>query len=608
MPDKKERSASICSTCIPNERGSALVLVMFIALLFTILGVTVLSAAVGGAQRTETRKNDVQSLHLAEKTLEETIAYITAELESRVVQSNKSNKSQAELANDINSYLGSLRPSDLRAASTELTAANGKIKDIDYQAGQSVSYKLILTAEADVNGVQRELTQEIIFDTFPDFLKYTLGTEGDLTINGSPEVTGNIYAGNRLFINDEAQYYFNLNSLTLPSSPFELIEGGGLKDSGEAHIQSLDDVIYTQNGRSISAADMLDPNGLERKTDWTGTISMDKLRIKSQRKFVQMNVEESFLDKVMEAIGDRAGVDRSYVRDKINSEELAEFLSAYMPKYEVPGDIPVKPSVPEESENSEEFDEPDVSEVPKAPEESEELDEAEVPEMPIEPEEPDAAKLWANYREQIGQFTKPKQSIVLKGNMIFDGVELDGIEYENGIKNGWYIVNGNLKIDNYSDEAIQITANILVTGNLEIRGNVQLDSTMFVQGSTTVEDASIGGIGAVIISKGEILVNRLDAFASTTQTLNAFFYTDNTAKLYGVGSIFSLNGGFFAKESLTVNAVRGEASPGGSVILVNKTGLIRFTAKYDDQIYMKQVEGLPRVNNVSVKVGNIRLK
>lgn len=36
---------------IREERGSALVLVMFIVLLLTILGLTVLTAAVGGAQR-----------------------------------------------------------------------------------------------------------------------------------------------------------------------------------------------------------------------------------------------------------------------------------------------------------------------------------------------------------------------------------------------------------------------------------------------------------------------------------------------------------------------------------------------------------------------------
>lgn len=52
---------------LASQQGSVLVLVMFIVLLLTILGVGVLSATVGGAKRAETRENDVQSLHLAQK-------------------------------------------------------------------------------------------------------------------------------------------------------------------------------------------------------------------------------------------------------------------------------------------------------------------------------------------------------------------------------------------------------------------------------------------------------------------------------------------------------------------------------------------------------------
>ncbi|WP_422658547.1 hypothetical protein ACK8P5_23245 [Paenibacillus sp. EC2-1] len=570
MPDKKD------SARISEERGSALVLVMFIALLFTILGVTVLSAAVGGAQRTETRKNDVQSLHLAEKTLEETVAYITAELESKVKLSNNSNKDDLDYL--INNYLSNLKNNNvILPTSTELTDAEGQIMDIDYERieeyGQPVSYKLTLLAQADVNGVQRELIQEVVFDTFPDFLKYTLGSEANLTINGSPEVTGNIYAGVKLYVSDEAQYDFHSNSLTMKSTPFELKPSEGLKDSGEAHIQSLKDVMYTQNDKSgsMSAADML-----EEGIIWPGILPMDKLKIKNHRKFVQMNVEESFLDKVMEAIGNRAGVDRGYVRSKISEVGLAEFLGDYLLKYDVsiPGTLPVRPLVPEDS---------------------------------LEPED---IMLWTDYRNAIERFTRPADSQVIKGDLVFDGVELAGIQYKDGVsKSGkWYVVDGNMKIDNYSDHAMFIHANLLVSGNLEIRGNVQLDSTVFVLGSTLVEDASIGGSGAVVISKGPILVNRFDAFKETTQTLNAFFYTDATAELYGVGSIFSLNGGFFAKGDLTVNAVRGEAKDGGDVIQVNNTGLIRFRANYNNQVYIEQGAGLPRVNNISVRVGNVRLK
>ncbi|WP_054957504.1 hypothetical protein [Paenibacillus dakarensis] len=573
MPDKKD------AVRVTNEQGSALVLVMFIALLLTILGTAVLSAAIGGAQRTETRKNDVQSLHLAEKALEETIAYITAELESKVKLSNDSNR--GDLHRAIDSYLRSLDGSigaEL-STSTELEQANGRITGIEYKpAGDSVSYTLILTAEADVNGVQRELTQEVVFDTYPDFLKYVLGSEGNLTINGSPEVRGNIYAGKKLYISDTALYDYKSNNLSLPSSPFELTAAGGKTGSGEAHVQSLDEVIYSRSDRtgSRSAAEML-----KEPDPWPGILPMDKLIIKNHRKFVQMNVEESFLDKVMEAIGEgRAGVDRNHVRGKIRDQGLADYLGNYFTKVELPLVKPVQPLVPEDSE------------------------------------EPEDIELWRSYyeelnsyNEKIDQITNPDETLVIKGDLTIDGIEMKKIEYMGGPgERPWYIVDGNLKMDNYNEELMKVAANLLVTGSLEIRGDVQLDSTMFVLGRTTVEDASIRGAGAVVISKGPVLVNRFDAFQNTTETLNAFFYTDATAELYGVGSIFSLNGGFFAKGDLTVNAVRGEAKDGGSVIQVNDNGLIRFTANYDEQVYVTHAAGLPRVNNISVQVGHVKLK
>lgn len=86
-----------------SERGSALVLVMFIVLLLTILGVTVLSATIGGARRAETRENDVQSLHLAQKSIDEAIAYITANLNKKIQVS--SNTTQAQFDQEIEMFL-----------------------------------------------------------------------------------------------------------------------------------------------------------------------------------------------------------------------------------------------------------------------------------------------------------------------------------------------------------------------------------------------------------------------------------------------------------------------------------------------------------------------
>ncbi|MFD2411783.1 hypothetical protein [Paenibacillus rhizoplanae] len=573
-----------------EERGSALVLVMFIVLLLTILGLSVLTAAVGGAQRTETRKNDVQSLHLAEKTLDEAVAYITSSLNKRVAASV--DMSQAEVDAAIKGFLSNLKsmnnpeetgnPSAL-FASTDLHQSDGGkaigtivdiTEPITTEQGQSVSYTVTLTAQAEVNGVVRKLKQNVVVDTYPDFLKYTLGSENNLIINGSPYIKGNIYAGNRLEISDTA-YYTYLDQRSFLSTPFEL--------DGEAHVQSLDKLVYkAQDRKELTGNEVTEAS----------IISADKVKIKSHRSFVEVNVKSSFIDKVQEAVG--TGASRQSILDNMNNHSLAAYLTS---NYEAIFDHTVLPPKPDPADTTEE-----------------------------------GIQALEEYAKAVNILTNPKKSLVYAGDLTIDGTELTGINYTQktssaypDAKHYWYIIDGNLTIDNYGGPTpIDIRANILVTGKVQIRGKVRFDSTIFAlkesnvpnggeDFTTVVEDAFIEGLNGkelVLMSQGQILINRLAAFDNTEPApLAAFFYTDSDAQLYGVGSIFSLIGGFFAKGDLTINAVRGTALRGDSDINIQgNNSLIRFKAIYNDRIFTDQQAGLPRVKAVNIRVGDLRLE
>lgn len=112
------------------------------------------------------------------------------------------------------------------------------------------------------------------------------------------------------------------------------------------------------------------------------------------------------------------------------------------------------------------------------------------------------------------------------------------------------------------------------------------------------------------MSKGGILLNRIEAFSSTPTTIKGFFYTEAAADLYGVGSVFWLDGGFFAKGDLTVNAVVGDAVGGASDIEVNPSSNVgsRFRVTYNEGVYADQQAGLPRIQQVNVRVGKLELK
>lgn len=571
-----------------EERGSALVLVMFIVLLLTILGLSVLTAAVGGAQRTETRKNDVQSLHLAEKTLDEAVAYITARLNEAVKDSV--DMSQEQLNAQIDAFLTSLNGStNPLTASTDLKQASGDkavgriikvTKGAPTQRGESIRYTLSLSAQAEVNGVVRNLTQNMSIDTYPDFLNYTLGSENNLIINGSPYIEGNIYAGNTLRISDTADYRYDLIDRSYVSTPFEL--------NGEAHVQSLNKLEYKPH----------DSSGILTGNEVTDKHIIDsaQVKIKNRRSFVEVNVKSSFVDKVQEAIG--PGASRQQILNHMDSGSLGEYLSS---TYDAVFDHPVLPQKPDMEDTSEEG-------------EKARQDYAEA------------------YDKAVKLLTNPTKSLVYNGDLTIDGKDLSGINYTQKTSSGypnpthyWYIVDGNLTINNYGgDNPIDIRTNILVTGKVQIRGKVRFDSTIFTlkesaspngaeDFTTVIEDASIQGLNGkelVLISRGQILINRLAAFDNTEPTpLDAFFYTDSDAKLYGVGSIFSLRGGFFAKGNLTINAVRGTAIGKAEEIDIQpNNNLIRFKAVYNDQVFTHQQAGLPRVKTVNIRVGELKLE
>ncbi|NQX47218.1 hypothetical protein HQN87_17945 [Paenibacillus tritici] len=574
---------------------------MFIVLLLTILGMGVLSATVGGAVRTETRENDVQSLHLAQKGLDESTAYIQARL-AKITDINP---------DKLEDVLSGLDKKGLNV-STELgMGSSGMIDYIEYKdksiGEQTRQYYIDVEASALVNGVQRTLQQRITIDTYPDFLKYAFGSEQNVYLNGAPLLKGNIYAGDKLIVSNRAEYKYLGDSGLKKPTMFPQIQPNGIDPAnlGEVYVQSLNNIeyhVFEPSGNGGESKILADSPDMKQTVKDIMGISLDKVKIKEQKKFVQINVEESFVDKLVEATSpsndNAAEALRDWLGDKSPSE-LTQWLKAGS-LIDVKT-IALPPEKPAQSEGESDLDY------------QSRLDQYD-------------NELEAYHRF----FMDMNQSCRVDGNLTIDGNDFFGITFTEAAKRGsrpkWIVVDGNLNIMNNKADFISIKANILVTGNVTIKGNVSFDSTMFVLGHTTVEDAVISGLGTgtdkkelVLISKGPVLVNRIDAFSNADpDEMNAFFYTDDEAKLYGVGSIFWLKGGFFSKGDLTVNAVLGNTSePLGEV---NPSKLIfsepqvteprareRFRVIYNYKVYTDQQASLPRVRKVNIAVSPMRL-
>ncbi|SDF21731.1 hypothetical protein SAMN04488542_10777 [Fontibacillus panacisegetis] len=582
---------------IRNERGYALVLVMFMVVIFLILATAVMGAALGGANRTEKAEDNVQSLHLAEKTLDEAVAYLVAQYDGKAMR-------PVDLAIDMRqTKLDELKN---KITNTKLNSAGGKLISIEPLplAADHTSYSVKLTAEAIVNETRRTLQQEVIISSYPEFLNYAFGSEKDVIINGavySPK--GSVYAGNELKIDNWADYkYFTIDKWIKAAYPRL-----DLKDDNKVFVQSLDAIkVHNLTGVTPRGREEGDYTSYLRSSnplieDLLG-ISKNQIQIRSNKKFVSINVEETFIDKATEATGiDTA---RSEIKNAIDSGNYTAFsdklVSYGVTKMNAP---PVKPTPPLDLNDTNAMNE--------------------------------YLSKKADYDNYIAQFKNITGSKLFDGDLELDGIEYKALEFTNNAQQGvngssvkWFIVNGDLKIMNYNpnlNEKLTIKGNILVTGDVTISGNVLVDATIYTLGETTLQDAIIRGMGddrkqLMMISKGKIFINRVDApsnhgsySSSNPNTLDAFFYTDDTAELYGVGSIFWLNGGFFSKGTLTINAVRGDVEDTGSDFNFHITEAerdkdkSRFVIEYNDQFFENQSAALPRVEKLSVQVKSRRL-
>ncbi|NIK77293.1 hypothetical protein FHS15_002429 [Paenibacillus castaneae] len=578
---------------IRNERGYALLLVIFMMMLFVLLGVAILGASLGGAARTETRENDVQSLHLAEKTLNEAVTNIVMKYDG------KDDISLEELSDYMNELKNNANPLTGKNTSTELSGANAALKDITIVKGSNEQrYTLTLTSEATVNGVKRKLVQNVLIDSYPEFLQYAFGSEQDVIINGAAYGLGNIYAGHELLLDNKAKYMYNSKNLE-QSTQYPKIDGGVFVSSARA-IKYYDEVLADYESISMN-----DQNELQNLLG----ITYENINIKDSSKFISINVEESFLDKAAIAAGNGIGT-RDSLKAVFNVHNVEPFINQLSSKYGVkrvaPRSEPALPDWDNETEVNKYNTELDL------------------------------------YNKYISIFnSKNSESIIFDGNLTLDGVIYKQLLYGNEAKasDKWFIVNGDLIIDNLSTDELNIKANILVTGNVNIRGKkIKVDSTIFCLGigsstpATIVQDAEIKGIKEngktkqlVLISKADILLNRFDAFTNFGEyaggniiqnRLDAFFYTDGEAELYGVGSTLWLNGGFFAKGKLTINAVLGNVTEdiaGGKInfntLQTNVSKLnSRFIIDYNDDFFEDQYSGLPRVKQISVMIGNRKLE
>jgi len=266
---------------IKNERGSTLVVVLLMMMVFTVLGLSILSTSLGGAKRTEKREEQVTNDLEAIRHLNEAVAYIkeTVNQEFNVKNPDMSIRAYQNLIQD-------------------------DIIDNKYQyqiTNISNTYETINENEDFTRVLQvtsGNYTQKVYITGMPSFLKYAVGSRGTLTLNGSTYVEeGNIYAKNELIIANEAKYIFNGDSL-VEKTTFPSVAN---KDKSLLFLEK--EMIDLCSGNCYNGTEKIKssfhPLKLENLDDAFDPNS--PIYSKENTEFVEVDIEKTFKEKLQTA-------------------------------------------------------------------------------------------------------------------------------------------------------------------------------------------------------------------------------------------------------------------------------------------------------------------
>ncbi|KMY64001.1 MULTISPECIES: hypothetical protein [Geobacillus] len=566
-----------------NEQGYSLVTTLLVITIFFLLGLTIVTAAVQHAQFTTVRVDDVQSLHEAKTELNEALADLKAQLSAP----NFFVDHRIFTPNQWDQFLGTDSPSAREnTIAGRLTARYGvTMTDESEQYNipkDQVFLRALRLSKQFTDGHQVRTVERLIFVTnTPSFLKYALGSNKDVVLNGGVYVEkGNVYAGQDAYASNATNYVKQNGQLTVASP-----------NAGMPRLSSSS-VWYTSDGQLMACGQTTScwtasQTRFSMSGSWTPLWPTDVVEPAPSTKqenedFIDVDFDLTVADKLLQA-SDISRTSDSYLEDIQRVQEATDkanalrYLAVELSNRWTP--IVIDSTVPIE--------------------------------------------------KAIKQSSKEKP-LYLDGSGVLTGDVDIRTDAANKV-NQWLIVNGDLTLNGptNSNHFINVYGNFIVFGNMTITGNVKLDASIYVMGKTKIYQSRVeraeSGKGVVLLSKGTLDLSRINEFdnPSPTPNLKGYFYTDSSATIYAVGSYLYIEGGLFARgngatapdadvEGLVVNAFRGQVNGDngepGQFTPINDPLSSRLIVRYRPEVLIEQGTGLPFVNRLSLVVDRLEVK
>lgn len=663
---------------IKNEQGNSLIIVLLVSLVFTVLGMAVVSASIGGAKRTETRESDVVYTYDALKLLNEmtsTLPELLGENELNLENFRRwdsnhrlyvENRFDDVLENAIvEQILEPNRAADYIECMNVIDVSTGSPSYLDnshacvgsltnYDAPFNIDKDLDFTRILDVvlvtknpieteGKVTRTIKKRLILSPLPSFLKYAAGSFSDnegegFKLNGSANFNGNVYA-NHLHIQEEAEFELRDGTEKTQDTPMSSITGDLYSSSANLLPLLKEDNFYKEDIPDLKHdSQFINIQFQKSMNELTNSILTD-----SKLSAARTGNGSDFSDSLASAISNTQPS-----RQIVGSDGYIEKVEVQPNPLSIVGETaaPLDNSfIIESADQAMEFNDPlkvngDLV-----------VMSTNYPISFLEQLVVDGDLYLVSYKDMnfngdilaTGDVHIINMTGMLNANRNIIGaknVELES--YENnvfsvessGLKVAGDIVSGeNVFLKPFST-TIDIQSNIISNKNLTIIGDEndqggEDDQVMFDSVVYTGEKASISNvniIGAqnnekqiVLLVHDDLLITRINEFNNytpadeeglpylprennTVKPLKGFFYTEKDAELYGVGSLFYIEGGLFAKEALTINAIRGRVNSITQLPMQNQQedNYSRFIVDYNQDVLLQRIEALPIVEQLQV--------
>lgn len=557
---------------IKNEKGYSLLLTIFVFVLFTILTMTLLTAAITGSKRNTTSEDNIQAQELAVMGTDHLKNQINKELIDAL---GTTGLFPAKFNEYLESILNRYKNNGIINYSGETGYYNAKIININSVANYPLKRKVTIESTGVADGQTKKVKTTIEFgaQSTLETLKYTVGAykseqcvknksncipgEGNLFLHGGTSITGDFKVDGNLITNNkgyaylgEVQWIPSLYPGALPTrnaTSSNLVLGGNVykmnytPDTRKKYIEHIETINFegetVQQNKSCKWWEV-----------WLGLCKPNNDGNTGNSNFINVtnNLKEGFNSNQVPTI-----TKREPIRDNIDIDGKR---NAFYYKESAANEI-IYPS-----NNSTVF----YSDLNYR-----------------------GKKVYPLYRYNCNNnriCTKADSDFQFNGNNYFGNLatgksiiirgntnRLRETTFESGAYIGENLILGDTSISNSSRrdnpeyyEKIKLDGPIFVNGDLIIEGvDGQFNTIIYVKGNVTIEYSVINGIGntgsLIIFAEGNIDIQNNSVNQDTPSNIKGFFYSEKALEMFGVGSNLKIEGGISARR-IVLNAIKGKAS------------------------------------------------